>query len=129
VRAGKWHSAVVVVVVVIEVIVAPRILSQADLQRLSDYDYDNDNDNDCVVFNLFLTRYSAFHQRNAQTAGTHLPQSRRHGAAGLGHRRNDAIEVFPVLGGDLVLGDQPGVIGLDGASLRVAAITPAGGAW
>jgi len=36
----------VVVVVVIEVIVAPRFLSRAKLHRFSDYDYDNDNDND-----------------------------------------------------------------------------------
>jgi len=36
------------VVVVIDVIVAPRIFSRAELHRFSDYDYDNDNDNDCV---------------------------------------------------------------------------------
>jgi len=35
-----------VVVVVIEVIVVPRILSHPKLDRLSDYDYDYDNDND-----------------------------------------------------------------------------------
>jgi len=37
-----------VVVVAIEVIVVPRILSHPTLDRFSDYDYDYDNDNDCV---------------------------------------------------------------------------------
>ena len=37
-----------IVVVVIELLVAPRILSQAKWHRFSDYDYDYDNDNDCV---------------------------------------------------------------------------------
>jgi len=35
-----------VVVVVIELIVAPRIFSHPRMHRFSDYDFDNDNDND-----------------------------------------------------------------------------------
>ena len=41
-----WYVVVVAIVVVIEGIVAPGILSHAKLHRFSDYDYDNDNDND-----------------------------------------------------------------------------------
>jgi len=41
-----WRH-VVVVVVVVEVIVTPRIPSHRQARRFSDYDYDNDNDNDC----------------------------------------------------------------------------------
>ena len=37
---------VVVVAVVIDTIVAPRILSHPKKYRFSEYDYDNDNDND-----------------------------------------------------------------------------------
>jgi hypothetical protein len=50
VESAQLRACPVVVVVVIEVIVAPRILSHAKLHRCSDYDdNDNDNDNDCVV--------------------------------------------------------------------------------
>ena len=42
----KAGAGEVVSVVVVEIIVAPRILSQPKLHRFSDYD--NDNDNDCV---------------------------------------------------------------------------------
>jgi len=45
---GNAGCAVVVVVVVIEFIVVPRILSHPEWHRLSEYDYDDDNDNDCV---------------------------------------------------------------------------------
>jgi len=46
---GGWGlqvSAMFVVVVVIELIVAPRIFSHPRMHRFSDYDFDNDNDND-----------------------------------------------------------------------------------
>ena len=43
---GIGYSAIFVVVVVIEVILAPRTLSHPKVHGFSDYD--NDNDNDCV---------------------------------------------------------------------------------
>jgi hypothetical protein len=44
--SARADSTVFVVVVVIEVIVAPRILVHALSHRFCDYEYDNDNDND-----------------------------------------------------------------------------------
>jgi hypothetical protein len=50
-NAGRF---VVVVVVVVEIIVTPRIFSHTKLQRFSEYEYeyDNDNDNDRTGFRL-----------------------------------------------------------------------------